>query len=52
MGGVRQNAKENGQIRLPDCRPGCQRDGVHPHRTSVLPEDQKTAKIHARWGFI
>ena len=37
--------KENGQIRLPDCRPGCQRDGVRPHRTSVLPEDQKTAKI-------
>jgi hypothetical protein len=20
MGGIRQNAKENGQIRLPDCR--------------------------------
>jgi hypothetical protein len=51
-GGVRQNAKENGQIKLPDCRPGYQRDGVRSHRTSILPEDQKTAKIHASWGFI
>ena len=52
MGGMRQNAKENGQIRLPDCRPGAWNGGSSRHRPPVLREGQKSANIHAKTGSL
>src|SRR5271169_2440277 len=51
-GGVRSNARENGQISPLDCRSGCRCDGIRPLRASVLQESRKSANIHASSGFI
>ena len=46
------NAKENGQIRLPDYRPGVWNGGSSRHCAPVLREGRKSANTHANSGFI
>ena len=46
-GGVRSNAKENGQISRSTTVGAAQGDGSRPRRPPVLPERRKSAKIHA-----
>ena len=35
-----------------DCRPACRRDGIRPHRASVLQEGRNSANIHVGSGVI
>ena len=51
MEGVRQNAKENGQIRPPACRPGAWNGSGRRHRPPVLREGQKSANIPHQDGI-
>jgi hypothetical protein len=54
-GGVRPDAKENGQTSRLDCRLGAWNGGSSQHPTPVLQEGRNSANIHARpeaiWGI-
>jgi hypothetical protein len=52
MGGMRQNADQNSQIRLSDCRRGARNGGSSRHRPPVLWKGEKSANIYANSGFI